>query len=641
VSFFEDSFGFAGFGSITDPSYVPTLLNGSPGTGGWATGGGAAMVVTGAHRCRGSFTGNCNAVCTVNPGVDEYDVACDFFHRLDHRPYGRNQHRHREPCCEYGLGRHVGVRFGASGRRHPYQSECNPDVHWDVITTIATVSGTDWSGGQDYHCVMKVRKNSAHSFQVTVTITRTADEKYLKSDGTWQSSPQNVIDVAYDDSTPASINHGLADIGNGSVAVSEFDYSGESAGVHIDNVVMSGVVTSGITVNPTSIVNHSTGNLITITGIGTSWTPGTPGTPTFAVDSGTITAQTVSSGTTATITLSAPATNGTITVTDPSTGETATISVVDPATLLAGTATFDHATPTAATLEASAASGGTPPITIQWQRCATATGSFANVPGMTGSVAADSAISAGTDYFWRPVYTDHVAQTVNGNVIPGRLWDEVPLILSFIGDSWTTSAHCNGVVSYVSKVAGHLRKVTLGRNEGIGGTGVVTWDPSSGLYDGSLDAALPRLIAAGTQVISLLMGTNDVSNSTSASEWSTRLVNICNYMFAHGLPDVKVVLHCPAFRNGSGATGEQLLLEYRNILPSVCNGTNILLGTRLMFDYFSSHEDELLPGELHPNDAVGSVSVQFMVANSIANALYATSGGFLTEGSRMPRLLRP
>jgi hypothetical protein len=187
-------------------------------------------------------------------------------------------------------------------------------------------------------------------------------------------------------------------------------------------------------------------------------------------------------------------------------------------------------------------------------------------------VAADSAISAGTDYFWRPVYTDHVAQTVNGNVIPGRLWDEVPLILSFIGDSWTTSAHCNGVVSYVSKVAGHLRKVTLGRNEGIGGTGVVTWDPSSGLYDGSLDAALPRLIAAGTQVISLLMGTNDVSNSTSASEWSTRLVNICNYMFAHGLPDVKVVLHCPAFRNGSGATGEQLLLEYRNILPSVCNG---------------------------------------------------------------------
>jgi len=69
------------------------------------------------------------------------------------------------------------------------------------------------------------------------------------------------------------------------------------------------------------------GAAVTLLGTGTSWTAGTPGSPTFTADSGTIAAQSVVDGVTATLTYTAPATPGTVTFTDPGTGATATIRV--------------------------------------------------------------------------------------------------------------------------------------------------------------------------------------------------------------------------------------------------------------------------------------------------------------------------
>lgn len=78
------------------------------------------------------------------------------------------------------------------------------------------------------------------------------------------------------------------------------------------------------------IVNGTTGNVIALTGIGTSWTAGTPGSPTFALSgcgTASITSQTVTSATTASVTLSAGATDCTIALTDPSTSNTTTLAV--------------------------------------------------------------------------------------------------------------------------------------------------------------------------------------------------------------------------------------------------------------------------------------------------------------------------
>lgn len=92
------------------------------------------------------------------------------------------------------------------------------------------------------------------------------------------------------------------------------------------------VSSTSISVSPNSIVANSTGNIITVTGVSTSWTPGTPGSPTFLVSGVTgaaKTAQTVNNTTSATLTVTASTggNTGTITVSDGA-GHTATITVV-------------------------------------------------------------------------------------------------------------------------------------------------------------------------------------------------------------------------------------------------------------------------------------------------------------------------
>jgi lysophospholipase L1-like esterase len=85
------------------------------------------------------------------------------------------------------------------------------------------------------------------------------------------------------------------------------------------------------TLAPTWILQNSTGNAITLTGTNTTWSSGTPGSPTFTLTGGTgasITAQTVASATSATLTISAGSATGTLTITDPASGYTQTITVI-------------------------------------------------------------------------------------------------------------------------------------------------------------------------------------------------------------------------------------------------------------------------------------------------------------------------
>jgi hypothetical protein len=102
--------------------------------------------------------------------------------------------------------------------------------------------------------------------------------------------------------------------------------------IQYDNLVVADFATGTIAVSPTTLVAGSTGNSVAVTGTGTAWTAGTPGTPTLTASSGTITAQSVTDATHATLTFTAPGSPGTVTITDPSTGATATITIVAAAT---------------------------------------------------------------------------------------------------------------------------------------------------------------------------------------------------------------------------------------------------------------------------------------------------------------------
>lgn len=78
---------------------------------------------------------------------------------------------------------------------------------------------------------------------------------------------------------------------------------------------------SSMTVLPTSLVADSTGNIVTVTGVGTAWTPGGPGTPAFiaaGVVGAQVTSQVINNPTSATllVTASTGGNTGTVTISD-------------------------------------------------------------------------------------------------------------------------------------------------------------------------------------------------------------------------------------------------------------------------------------------------------------------------------------
>lgn len=154
-----------------------------------------------------------------------------------------------------------------------------------------------------------------------------------------------------------------------------------------------------LAVSPTSVTVSTTGNSLTLTGTGTNWGSGTPGTPTFTASCGTITAQTVSSATAATLTYTAPGSAGSCTLSDAADAVTATLTINASATLsvsptsvtasttgntltLTGTSTsWSAGTPGSPTFTAS---GGT--ITAQSVSSTTAATLTYTAPGSAGTV---------------------------------------------------------------------------------------------------------------------------------------------------------------------------------------------------------------------------------------------------------------
>lgn len=80
-------------------------------------------------------------------------------------------------------------------------------------------------------------------------------------------------------------------------------------------------------VTPNPVGNYGTAQDMTATGVSSSWTAGTPGSPAFTVDHGTITDQVVASATSATFHYDPGNFLGTATFTDPSTGLTSLVLV--------------------------------------------------------------------------------------------------------------------------------------------------------------------------------------------------------------------------------------------------------------------------------------------------------------------------
>ena len=114
-------------------------------------------------------------------------------------------------------------------------------------------------------------------------------------------------------------------------------------------------ISSTIVLSPTSMVKGSGYQILTITGNGTSYTPGTPGSPTVTVGAGTILSQTVNSTTSISVDYAPPTSGSAVTVSDTSTS--ANLTLTNPAVLynavFLGNSLFVNGSPTIAAATAA------------------------------------------------------------------------------------------------------------------------------------------------------------------------------------------------------------------------------------------------------------------------------------------------
>jgi hypothetical protein len=128
------------------------------------------------------------------------------------------------------------------------------------------------------------------------------------------------------------------------------------------------------TASPNTLAPTTTGNVVTITGTGTTWSAGTPGSPTFAISptggGQAITAQTVNSATQATLTVSTGAA-GTITISESQ--NMTSVSITVQAGTSATSFTLAAPNPTGTITPSDGGAGGTfNPASMTWAGTATA-----------------------------------------------------------------------------------------------------------------------------------------------------------------------------------------------------------------------------------------------------------------------------
>lgn len=96
-------------------------------------------------------------------------------------------------------------------------------------------------------------------------------------------------------------------------------------------------------------------------------------------------------------------------------GGIAPVGGIAPPPVVASVASITSKTSSSVTVGATAATGGTPPFTYQWQRSTNSGSTWANISGATTRAYTDTGRSAATRYDYRIIATDAagIAKTSN------------------------------------------------------------------------------------------------------------------------------------------------------------------------------------------------------------------------------------
>jgi lysophospholipase L1-like esterase len=314
-------------------------------------------------------------------------------------------------------------------------------------------------------------------------------------------------------------------------------------------------------------------------------------------------------------------------------------AVFKPATggggLAAGVASQSSSTNTTINMTCGAATGGTAPYTYQWYRSTTSDftiGAPTLLSGATSLTLADSAsLLADTPYYYQLRATDAVAGTADSNQAAGIL-KAAPLRLGFIGDSITFGFGLSGgqsppeqIVSILSKT--YKNRLVTATNSAVSGSRTSQWVSGSS----NLNTAKSAFASASVTHVHIMLGANDAaaSNLVSVATYKSNLQNIIADLSGAGYTVIlSYPTYIPAGANGNATTAASVALaqSYQTEIDSLIDGTTVLRGDQLSFNYFISNLSEYQSDKTHPT-ATGAISLATMWARAIDRSLLDAGDG--------------
>lgn len=379
------------------------------------------------------------------------------------------------------------------------------------------------------------------------------------------------------------------------------------------------------------LVISTTGNIVTISGDGTKWTPDTPEFTLSGLQDCQITSQEILSPVLARLTIATGSFPGQLRISESSSGGSCELAVsAVAAPLLATNLIPQQDTAKTVRILGGIATGGRAPYSYQWHR--STNWSFIPDDGtkIAGATQLDLLDTPPDDqcYAYKLVVTDSTSGTpriTTSPAAPGmRNWVIAPnpvfkptstkipaLRIGWIGDSITAPGTRNVIITLSYLKAAGIR-VTSSTNCGVPGSQSSAdgkgWNPAATADQRSgtnlYSAAIAELKQADANVIMLMLGSNE-ANGLAYTQTYLANINAILAQLAIDLPGVPVILNTPALatRVIGGCDANETHIAFVGALDQAAAANpNALRGDRNMpvWSYGRYHEYN---DDIHPNAA--------------------------------------
>lgn len=191
------------------------------------------------------------------------------------------------------------------------------------------------------------------------------------------------------------------------------------------------------------------------------------------------------------------------------------------------------------------------------------------------------------------------------------------LTLGYIGDSiWIfATGYATRTIPAIMALRlaqmGSLQTVSIS-NSAESGTKTADWLPATGRYQ----TAVAAFASASVTHVNIMLGANDASASVAAVDYGDNLDSITSDLVSNGYT---VILHYPPARHDDEGYNT-FLSAYQAEIDALVNGTTILQGDVLAYDWFLAHNQT--DDGVHPDDD-GCDSLANMQAWAIVDVLNA------------------